>query len=286
MDKTTSDAPSLLIVDDDADLCDMLTEFFQQRGYIVHTAAWGDDALKIAADEILSLIIVDIHLPDIDGYELCRRLRSNRRTQDTPIIFLTERRERDDKLHGLALGVIDYVTKPFDVEELLLRSRNAIHRATSAPPVHPITELPDRAALDEQLAALLTNGDQWAALLVTIKGLDKLREMSGFIAADEVLRAVALILRQAARDDDFIGHVDSEAMVLISTPERMPAIKSRVMTRLSMSIDHFYHTDRAADSDTNYLKFNVGALNAPTMRYPNREVLLRALMDTAEPLGS
>ncbi|MDZ4764535.1 MAG: response regulator [Chloroflexota bacterium] len=286
MDKTPIDAPALLVVDDDVDLCDMLTEFFQQRSYVVHTAAWGDDALKIAADEPLNLIIIDIHLPDINGYDLCRMFRANRRTADTPIIFLTERRERDDKLHGLELGVVDYVTKPFDVEELLLRARNAIHRATQAPPVHPITDLPDRSALDERLAALLTVNEAWSALLVTISGLDKLREMSGFVAADEVLRAVALILRQATREGDFLAHLDAEALVLLTQPDRLAAVKSKVVTRLNMSIDHFYHADHTTDGDSEVLKFAIGALNAPTMRYPNTDALIRALTDAAEPLAT
>ncbi|MBZ0302916.1 MAG: response regulator, partial [Anaerolineae bacterium] len=108
------DKPRILIVEDDLDLSDMLSGFFQVENYEVLTAAWGSDALRITSEEAVSLIMLDIRLPDIDGYEICRQLRSNRQTQDTPIIFLTEKRDRVDRLQGLELGVVDYITKPFD----------------------------------------------------------------------------------------------------------------------------------------------------------------------------
>ncbi len=80
------------------------------------------------------MVILDIRLPDIDGYEVARRLRDNRRTADIPIIFLTEKRDRSERLQGLELGADDYITKPFDVQELRLRIRNALRRAEQDTP--------------------------------------------------------------------------------------------------------------------------------------------------------
>ena len=101
--------PKILIVEDDLDLSDMLGAYFRVQNYEVRTAAWGQEAIKISREEDLSLIMLDIRLPDINGYEVCRQLRQNRRTQDLPIIFLTEKRDRVDKLQGLELGVVDYI---------------------------------------------------------------------------------------------------------------------------------------------------------------------------------
>ncbi|HID62834.1 MAG TPA: response regulator transcription factor, partial [Anaerolineae bacterium] len=114
----------ILIVEDDLDTSDMLRVYFEAQGYEVLTAAWGGDALEICQKTLPDLIIQDIRLPDIDGYEICRRLRDNLRTSQIPFIFLTEKRERDDKIAGLKLGAVDYITKPFDVQELRLRVRN------------------------------------------------------------------------------------------------------------------------------------------------------------------
>ena len=100
------DKPKILIVEDDLDLSEMLNAYFRVQNYEVMTAAWGKDAVQISSEHTIDLIVLDIRLPDIDGYEVCRQLRTQRRTQDTPIIFLTEKRDRVDKLQGLELGVV------------------------------------------------------------------------------------------------------------------------------------------------------------------------------------
>ncbi|RMF35375.1 MAG: DNA-binding response regulator, partial [Chloroflexi bacterium] len=115
----------ILVVEDDVDTAEMLTAYFEAQGYEVLSAAWGEDALRMTQEVVPDLVVLDIRLPDIDGYEVCRRLRSHRRTEHIPIIFLTERRERIDRLTGLELGAVDYITKPFDIQELRLRVRNA-----------------------------------------------------------------------------------------------------------------------------------------------------------------
>ena len=114
-----TDNPKILIVEDDLDLSEMLSNYFRVKNYDVLTAAWGNEALEISRDHNLALVMLDIRLPDIDGYEVCRQMRQQRRTQSVPIIFLTEKRDRIDKLQGLELGVVDYITKPFGPQELL-----------------------------------------------------------------------------------------------------------------------------------------------------------------------
>ncbi len=100
------------------------------------------------------LTILDIRLPDIDGYEVARRLRSNRRTEDIPIIFLTEKRNRVDRLQGLEIGADDYITKPFDIQELRLRVRNALRRSSHGALNNPVTNLPEGGLVDERLREL------------------------------------------------------------------------------------------------------------------------------------
>ena len=115
----------ILIVEDDLDIAEMLNAYFRVQGYEVFTVNWGEDGVRAAQTVLPDLMILDIRLPDIDGYEVARRVRSDRRTSDIPIIFLTEKRERIDRLQGFEVGADDYITKPFDVQELRLRVRNA-----------------------------------------------------------------------------------------------------------------------------------------------------------------
>lgn len=237
------DKPHILIVEDDLDLSEMVSSYFRVQNYDVLTAAWGEEALQLADDNVLDLIMLDIRLPDIDGFELCRRLRNNRRTQDTPIIFLTEKRDRVDKLQGLELGVVDYITKPFDIQELRLRVRNAISRAQMPAANNPVTDLPEGELVDEKLNVMLT-GRSWAILKIAINNLGRFREQYGFVAADDVLRAVTLMIRNAVREhgaeDDFIGHLSQESFVIITTPNAVEDIQERAERRISQSREYFF----------------------------------------------
>jgi DNA-binding response OmpR family regulator len=118
----------LLIVEDDTDTVEMLSLFFEKEGYQVSSTAWGQDALKLCQELQPDVILLDIRLPDIDGFEICRQLHNSFQTSHIPIICLTERREQADKISGLEAGAIDYVTKPFNLHELKLRVRNALKR--------------------------------------------------------------------------------------------------------------------------------------------------------------
>ncbi len=234
---------SILIVEDDGDLAEMLNAYFRVQGYDVLTAAWGEDAVKLSQQSAPDIVLLDIRLPDIDGYEVCRRLRSNRRTESLPIIFLTERRDRVDKLQGLELGVVDYITKPFDIQELRLRVRNTLRRAKLETLVNPVTGLPEGKLVDEQLQKIVASSG-WTALVIVVRGLQSFRELYGFVAADDVLRAVSLminnVVREVGGEGDFVGHFSNEDFIVITSDVRAREITERVQSRLTQSMDYFY----------------------------------------------
>lgn len=249
-----ADKQTLLVVEDDIDLAEMLNAYFRVQGYEVLTAAWGEDAVKMAQQSTPDIALLDIRLPDIDGYEVCRRLRTHRRTDSIPIIFLTERRDRIDKLQGLELGVVDYITKPFDIQELRLRVRNALRRAKLETLVNPVTGLPEGKLVDEQLQKLV-GASNWAVMVMLVKGLQSFREQYGFVAADDVLRAVSLMLnnvvREAGGQGDFVGHLLAEDFIIITSDARAREINDRIQSRLMQSMDYFYPLkDRELDKST------------------------------------
>ncbi|MCU0512291.1 MAG: response regulator [Anaerolineae bacterium] len=281
----TDNRPQLLIVEDDADLSEMVSSYFRAQQYDVVVAAWGEEALSIAAENPLDLAMLDIRLPDIDGFELCRRLRENRRTQDLPIIFLTEKNERQDKLQGLEMGVVDYITKPFDIQELRLRVRNAISRARQTSRVNPVTELPEHEPVTERLAQVLAAGRTVALLQFSIESLGDFRERYGFVAADDVLRAVTLMVRNAVRefgeDQDFIGHLEPEVFLIITAPDAVDLIQERIQRRIIQSREYFYplrDRERAqAALQQKQLAIKSVVLTVPPEVYPDVEALKAAL---------
>lgn len=234
---------TLLVVEDDVDVAEMLTAYFRAQGYRVMAVNWGEDAVHACRSSRPDLVILDIRLPDIDGYEVARRLRSNQRTQKIPIIFLTEKRERLDRLQGLESGGDDYVTKPFDIQELRLRVRNALRRTSESSLTNPITGLAEGVLVDERLLECLDSKD-WALLLVTIENLSEFRESYGFVASDDVQRAISLMIHNAMRGvggaGDFVGQLGITDFILVTTPSTLPALTERIRSRLEQSLDYFY----------------------------------------------
>jgi DNA-binding response OmpR family regulator len=284
------DMPRILVVEDDPDLSEMLSAYFRVQNYDVLTALTGEDALRISREEPLNLIMLDIRLPDIDGYEICRQLRTHRMTQDTPIIFLTEKRDRVDKLQGLELGVVDYITKPFDLQELRLRVRNAINRAAQQNVTNPVTELPEGQLVQERLNQLMMSDGEWAVLVLHIDKLSEFRELYGFVAADDVLRAVALMIRNAVREhsseDDFIGHLESEQFAVLTRPDAVEPIRNRLESRLQQSREYFYPVrDRQKvreDIEINHLQLISASVTAADGPFNSIDELMAALDNMSE----
>jgi DNA-binding response OmpR family regulator len=233
----------ILIVEDDIDVAEMVTAYFRAQGYDVLTVNWGEDGVRACQTNHPDLAILDIRLPDIDGYEVARRLRSDRRTADVPIIFLTEKRERADKLQGLELGADDYITKPFDIQELRLRVRNALQRISQGSLTNPVSGLPEGALVDERLTSAMKS-DGLAVLLISLENLDAFRETYGFVASDDVLRAFSVMIHntmsEVGEKDDFLGHFGPAEFVLIVQSANLNVLQDRLRLRLAQSLDYFY----------------------------------------------
>ncbi len=119
---------SLLLVDDDPDILSLLQAQFKDEPFEIFTAAEGESALNIIRTQKPDLVVLDINLPGVSGLEICRALRADKNTEDIPIIILSGRREEIDRVLGLEFGADDYVTKPFNPQELILRIHNVLKR--------------------------------------------------------------------------------------------------------------------------------------------------------------
>jgi len=252
---------TILVVEDDIDVAEMLTAYFQGQGYSVQAVNSGEDAVRGSRATHPDLVILDIRLPDIDGFEVARRLRNHQRTSDIPIIFLTEKRERSDRLQGLTVGADDYITKPFDIQELRLRVRNSLRRTRPNSLTNPVTGLAEGALVDERLRECLETSD-WALLVVSIENLVQFRESYGFVAADDVQRAVSLMLHNAMRgvgsSKDFIGQLGPTQFILATQPANLPALNDRIRSRLEQSLDYFYPLKDRGKGSASSDRLNVG----------------------------
>ena len=226
-----ADMGQILIVEDEVDLAKMLDDLFQDLGYEVLTTPYGEEALVLCEEEMPDLVLLDINLPDIDGYQVYRRLHMNPLTNHIPVIFLTVKTFQDDKLIGLELGAVDYITKPFDNEELKLRVRNLMREIQQKRSMDGVTGLPSGRLIEEQLKLLLRRKD-WALLYLGISGFETFKETCGPELANAILRIIAGTLLEAVDElgtvDDFAGRAGEDDFIVITVPDRAQALMDRI----------------------------------------------------------
>lgn len=244
MDVAQSNA-SILIIDDDRELGEMLNSYFEVQGYQVATSNWGVDGLNTCLEDVPDIVLLDIRMPDLDGYEIARRLKNNRRTQTVPIIFLTEKRQREDRLRGLAMQVEDYITKPFDIQELRLRVRNVLMRYNRSTLSNIVSGLPEKQLLFESIESHL-EGAPFGLVLVCLNGLEEYNNQHGFIAANELQRDFARLLNDNLvnniEEPPFLAQWGNANFILITVAEQIDLITSRVRNEILAELNQLYPT--------------------------------------------
>ncbi|MEM7113642.1 MAG: response regulator [Chloroflexota bacterium] len=281
----------ILVVEDDYDISNMLQIFFKGQGYSVEIADRGSDALEICRKKLPDLIVLDIMLPDMNGYDVCKELRTTTRTSHIPIIFLTQRDERSDKIQGLELGADDYITKPFDIEELKLRVKNAISSYRHRNLTDPRTRLPSARLIEEQLRTLMRT-EGWSLLQVGVDHLNAFTNAYGFVAGDEALRFTAILLNEIddlyGTLDDFIGHASSDTFILITMGNDVAKLKNELRSRFDTAIkSHYNFIDREQGgilqedgSITPMMTLSIGIVSDKTQRFSD----IREITETAAEL--
>ena len=238
----------ILVVEDEPDIANMLKIYFTGQGYDIEIASRGGDATRMVQQQLPQLMVLDINLPDIDGYTLCKQMRTNTRTKHIPIIFLTEKDERGDRIAGLELGADDYITKPFDIEELRLRIANAIRASERMGLTDPRSGLPSGRLIEDALREVIRK-PRWAYFDMRIGEFEPFRDKYGFVAGDEVLRFTAMLISEVVdakgTPDDFIGHAGNDNFILISFSNNEFEIQHEIENKFNEGVKaHYSFIDR------------------------------------------
>lgn len=248
----------LLIIEDDVDVADMLVTFFDGQGYEVFQADTGSDGVEIARTRFPNLILLDVMLPDMEGFEVCEQLRTTTLTKYIPITFLTQRDARADKVAGLQLGADDYVTKPFDIEELRLRVQGSIRRATRDHLHEPRTGLPTGRLLKDEYERL-RDQEGWHYYKLTPIGFLEFRDIYGFIVGDEAIALGAKVITQSIADlgtpDDFIGITENNSYVLFTHAAESEQLVNRIKETFGQQVHSLYSF---MDVEQGYILANEG----------------------------
>jgi diguanylate cyclase (GGDEF)-like protein len=235
---------SVLIADDDTDIRAFLEVTLTLAGYEVLEAADGVETLEVARRHTPDLIVLDVMMPRMDGFEALQKLREDARTSHIPVVLLTARVQREDTLGGLEAGADDYVTKPFDGDLLIARIRSALRRADQQRSLNPLTGLPGNERILSELSARLSQQQPFALLYVDLDQFKPFNDHYGFLRGDEAIRAVADLLRQVARDlgdsETFVGHVGGDDFVMIIAPDQADELASAICRRFDAMAPSLY----------------------------------------------
>lgn len=180
---------TILVVDDDRTIADVLSRYLTESGLLVRTAGTAEAAMTELRKGTIDVMLLDVGLPDIDGWELTRRIRNDDRLSNTPIIMITARVDDADKIVGLEVGADDYVTKPFNAREVVARVRAQLRRTDRLGlPARTTIEI-DHLRLDVHATELFSNGDEVSLTATEFKILSTLMENPGYtFRRDELLR--------------------------------------------------------------------------------------------------
>jgi len=212
----------ILVVDDEPHIRQILKFTLEKAAYQVFCAADGEEALEKMAEVKPSLILLDVMMPKMDGFEVCRKMRQDFALSQIPVIILTAKGDLNEKVRGLDGGANDYLVKPYSNEELLLRVRNVLEWNIKQKEANPLTGLPGNTAIERELISRINQKKPYAFLYIDIDNFKGFNDYYGYQKGDEIIGYLAGILNRTIEKlgsrEDFIGHIGGDDFVMIAAP--------------------------------------------------------------------
>jgi len=219
----TSKREVVLVADDDEDIVRFVEVNLRLEGFEVITVSDGEQALQRAYDSLPDLILLDVMMPRLDGFEVCQRLRGDARTKHISVIMLTAKSLSVDKVVGLTAGADDYIIKPFDPIELVARVKSALRRSREMRAVNPLTQLPGNVQVGDEAASRVDSGEPFGLMYVDIDNFKAFNDHYGFLRGDEAIKLLARCMREAlqdhSQDASFLGHIGGDDFIVMMGPE-------------------------------------------------------------------
>ena len=275
----------ILVVDDDRNLRKIITTNLELAGYDVTAASSGVEAMQILEDLQPDLVLLDVMMPAMDGYETTRRIRKHPTNSHVPIILLTAKGEVEDKVQGFDAGADDYITKPFGPQEMLARVRAKIRRVTVDSSLSPLTRLPGNLAIEAELKGRIEQGGPFAVLYEDLDNFKAFNDVYGFTHGDEAIQLVASTtvdaVRRRGNEDDFVGHIGGDDFLVVTSPERSEEIAREIIAQFDPDIRKLYN---AQDLRMGYIETRDrrGTLN----RYPVMSLSIAIVTNENRPLDN
>jgi len=241
---------TILVVDDDPDIARFVEVNLRSAGYEVSVASDGEEALTRATELRPDLVLLDVMMPRIDGFEVAQRLRRNPQTANTSIIMLTAKALSTDKVLGLTAGADDYIIKPFDPIELLARVKGTLRRAKEMRNLSPLTGLPGNIRIQEEIERMVREDRPFAVLYADLDNFKAYNDQKGFVRGDRLIQGAARVIQDAiaelAGPDGFVGHVGGDDFVAVVPPEVSEDAAKAIVERFDEQVPQYYEQEDVA----------------------------------------
>jgi DNA-binding response OmpR family regulator len=238
-------ARRVLIVDDDPTIRVICREVLERSGYSVQDVGDGRSALSAAKGFRPDLMLLDVMMPEMDGFTTAERFRAEAPTSMTPIIFLSARGETTDKVRAFRSGAEDYVVKPFDAAELVARVGKALDRHAREVGASPTTQLPGALSIEQEIDRRLENGGDYAFCYLDLDNLKAFNDYYGYAKADGIIRQTGDLIRDVVSrvgdDTDFIGHIAGDDFVLFTTAARVDSVCRTICETFDRLVPLYYN---------------------------------------------
>jgi diguanylate cyclase (GGDEF)-like protein len=244
----------ILVVDDDADVTTLVAMNLRFEGFDVLVANDARSGLAAIERHRPDLVVLDVMMPRVDGFELCRQLRASPLTAALPIVLLTAKGLSAERIQGLTAGADDYIVKPFDITELVARVRATLRRNREMRDVSPLTGLPGNTrileAIAERIAGRREHGWEYAVCYVDVDNFKTVNDVYGFYRGDQMITAAAAALHTStlgvAGPPPFLGHIGGDDFLIVCTPEQITPITDRAIALFDQASRGLYDPEDLA----------------------------------------
>ena len=240
----------VLLVEDTQTLRQMVSMTLEERGYTVIQASDGITALQLLREHAFEAIVLDINLPDIDGFELCKRIKAEPRGRNIPILMMTAMGKSGFEVMSIEAGADDFIPKPIDPMVLDARIQMVVRRMRRERFANALTGLPANALTEEQLTFLIAKDKPFAVSFVDIDGFRAFNRRYGHDRGDLVIRHLSGLILEALRfngaSEPFVEHLGGDDFIFVSDPENAERIGQSIVQGFELSVmDFFDDEDRA-----------------------------------------
>jgi len=237
-------AESVLVVDDDPDVARFVEVNLRSAGYEVSVASNGEEALERALELRPDLVLLDVMMPKLDGFEVAQRLRRDSRTSSSSIIMLTAKALSSDKVLGLSSGADDYIIKPFDPVELLARVKGTLRRAREMRALSPLTGLPGNIRIQDEIRRRVGEDHPFALLYADLDHFKAYNDFYGFVRGDRAIQAMAKLSSEVVQEvggaEGFVGHVGGDDFLMIVQPDLAEQLADKLCKRFDQQVPDLY----------------------------------------------